>query len=345
VVLNTKTNQKNIMKKIIALIASALLAAPLAMAQVETGTSAGAQALDRARSAPISAGRAPTTVTVTDYKTAGGKDIVVIEEEDKWWSVNASTGWDSLYMFRGVNVLGNGNGLYWLGADVGVSPWSGGTITAGVWYGVGSWYNGANSQTRYGELDIFADFTQQFGNLAVSVGWILYWYPNGTWENANGDAFYGTAQNEIYFGLGYDIEVGSVTITPNTTYYYNLGPELGSPGGAINGGSSYWTFGVDLNIPVAYDGAVALEPYSVFGVNFGFNDRYSDGAFNRFRGGNNWETGIALAVQFTSWFSVAPYVAYSYQWQDLPSFGYSPDGDLTTAVNTWWAGVSANFSF
>jgi hypothetical protein len=320
------------MKKIIALIACALLATPLAMAQVETGTSAGAQALDRARSAPISAGRAPTTVSVTDYKSVGGKDIVVIEEDDKWWSVNASTGWDSLYMFRGVNVLGNGNGLYWLGADIGISPWEGGTITPGVWYGVGSHWNNANTRDPYGELNVFVDFTQEFGNLAVSVGWVYYWYPTTS-----------EAQNEIYFGLAYDIEIGSVTITPNTTYYYNLGPELNSPGGVVNGGASWWQFGLDVSIPIAYDGAVSLEPYTVFGLNFGFNDRAV--GKERFRGGNNWETGVALPIQFTSWFSVAPYIAYSYQWQNLGAGAGTGTDPALTAINTWWAGVSANFSF
>ena len=319
------------MKKIIALIACALLATPLAMAQVETGTSSGAQALDRARSAPISAGRAPTTVSVTDYKSVGGKDIVVIEEDDKWWSVNASTGWDSLYMFRGVNVLGNGNGLYWLGADIGISPWEGGTITPGVWYGVGSHWNNANTGSPYGELDVFVDFTQEFGNLALSVGWIYYWYPTSS-----------QAQNEIYFGAAYNIEVGSVTITPNTTYFYNVGPEAGTPGGVVNGGASWWQFGLDVSIPVAYDGAVSLEPYTLFGLNFGFNDR-AVGDNPRFNGGNNWETGVALPIQFTSWFSVSPYIAYSYQWQNLGAGAGTGTG--LTAINTWWAGVSANFSY
>jgi len=330
------------MKKIIALLASALLAAPLAIAQVETGTSAGAQALDRARSAPISAGRTED-VTVSAYKTSQG---IVIEEEEKWWSVNASTGWDSLYMFRGVNVLGNGNGLYWLGGDVSISPWEGGTITPSVWYGVGSHWNNANARAGYGELDLGVDFTQQFGALAASVGWVLYWYPNGTWENTNGEEFYGTAQNEIYFGLSYDFEVGSVTITPNTTYYYNLGPQLGSPGGSVNGGSSWWQFGVTANVPVAYDGAVALEPAFMYGINFGLNDRADDPAneiTSRFNGGNNLQMMLGLPVQFTSWFNITPYIAYSYQWQTLGA----GDGTGTgrTAVNTWWAGISANFSY
>jgi hypothetical protein len=339
------------MKKIIALIACALLTAPLAMAQVETGTSAGAQALDRARSAPISAGRAPTTVSVTDYKSVGGKDIVVIEEDDKWWSVNASTGWDSLYMFRGVNVLGNGNGLYWLGADIGISPWEGGTITPSIWYGVGSHWNNANARYGYGELDLGVDFTQQFGDLAVSVGWVLYWYPKGTWENqGTGENYYGTAQNEIYFGLAYDFQVGSVTITPNTTYYYNLGPQVGTPGGDANGGSSWWQMGVTANVPVAFDGAVALEPALLYGINFGLNSRSDDPAnevSTRFNGGNNLELILGMPVQFTSWFNITPYLAYSYQWQNLGTLGGVDSGTGTgrTAVNTWWAGVSANFSF
>ena len=185
------------MKKIIALFVGMLLAAPLAQAQVETGTTAGARTLDEARSGVISAGRTTTdTITVTDYKTTSGKEVTVVEEEEKWWSINASTGWDSLYMYRGVNTLGNGNGIYWLGGDVSVVPWENGSITAGVWYGVGSWWNNANQQMRYGELDIFANYTHYFGNLAASVGWTLYWYPNGTWENqGTGEEYFGTAQN------------------------------------------------------------------------------------------------------------------------------------------------------
>ncbi len=335
------------MKKIIALIASALLAAPLARAQVETGTSAGAEALDQARSGAISAGRTTAeTVTVTDYKTASGKEVAVVEEEDKWWSVNASTGWDSLYMYRGANVLGNGNGIYWLGAGLGIVPWENGSLNTTFWYGVGSHWNGANQQARYGEVDIGASYTHTFGNLAATVGWMLYYYPNLQWTNqGTGERYFGTAQNEIYFGLAYDIELGSITITPNTTYYYNLGPEAGSPGGAIAGGASWWQFGLSSEIPVAYDGAVALAPYTQFGINFRVNAR-APGALP-FNGGNNWQTGVAMPIQFTSWFSVSPYIAYSYQWQNLTAgVGSGGIGGLNqTAINTFWGGVSANFSF
>ncbi len=325
------------MKKLLALIATSLLAIPLAQAQTETGTSAGQMALDEARSQPISAGgpTVPATVTVVDGKSMN-KEVVVVEEDDKWWSVNASTGWDSLYMFRGVNVLGNGNGIYWIGGGFGVTPWENGEFTANVWYGVGSWWNASNPQTTYGELDVSLGYSHSFGPLTLSTGWIYYFFPNTV------DAFdrIPTSQNEFYFGAAYDIEIGSVTLTPNSTYYFNVGPEWGKTGGFANAGSSYWNFGLSADVPVAFDGAVSLAPYTMFGLNFGFNNRASTG--KGFIGGNNLQMGVALPVQFTSWFSISPYVAYSYQWSDLQSFGA---GQSVTDENTWWAGVSASLSY
>ena len=50
------------------------------------------------------------------------KEKVVVEEPSKPWGAALSTGWDSLYMFRGVNVISHGtygnnsdygSGIYW----------------------------------------------------------------------------------------------------------------------------------------------------------------------------------------------------------------------------------------
>ena len=51
------------------------------------------------------------------------KDKVVVEEPTQWYNASLSTGWDSLYMYRGVNVLSQGaygsgsdnygSGIYW----------------------------------------------------------------------------------------------------------------------------------------------------------------------------------------------------------------------------------------
>lgn len=323
------------MKKTTLALLAAAFAAAVAHAQTDTGSSAGERALDEARSGEVSSGGtaapASTTVAVSD-----GKKTVAVEETEaeKWWSVNASTGWDSLYMFRGVNVLGNGNGIYWMNAGLGVSPWANGTFTANFWYGVGSWWNGANQHQPYGEIDVTLGYSHEFGPLTLSTGWVYYHFPNITDINGNTP----TNQNEIYFGASYKIELGKVTLTPNSTFYYNLGPEWGKAGGLANGGSSYWSFGLNSSIPVAFKGAVSLAPYTQFNLNFRFNNQAP--AFTPFNGGNNWQSGIALPVQFTSWFSVSPYVAYSWTWQNLQS----PFGGATD-VNTWWAGVSANFTY
>lgn len=172
------------------------------------------RALDRARSAPIPAG----------HHHADLHD----GEDGRFWHVHASTGWDSLYMDRGVNVLGNGNGIYWWAVDVEFDVWDGGTITPGLWYGVGSHWNHAQPNQAYKEWRVFVDFTQEFGNLSLSTGWEYVYVPMDF-----------EAENQIYFGAAYNWAIGAVTLTPSTVWAYNLGPQSGTPGGAISGGASY----------------------------------------------------------------------------------------------------------
>lgn len=317
--------------KITMFLGSLLLAVPLAGAQEDRGEQV-------VTTPPTQTSTAVAAVGVSDGKKLT-KEVIVEEETEKWWAFNAYAGWDSLYMFRGINVLGNGNGIYWFGADVGITPWENGTLSGGVWYALGSYYNTALHQEKYAELDIFLDYTHEFGPLALSFGYLYYFYPNSpdAYENV------WTSQNEIYLKAAYEFALGDATITPSATYYYELGPNWGELHGISNSGSSYLVLRLDSSIPV-YKEIVAFEPYTAFGINFGFNNQWTDGntGQNRFTGGNNWELGVAIPVAFTSWLSVTPYVAYSYQWQDLPTYNaYSP----FTAENTWWAGVRADFSF
>jgi len=320
-------------KKLIALMTGSLLAIQIAGAQTESGSSSGARALDESRSDAASsvAPAKPEAAAVVVVDGKKSKEVIVEEPADKWWSVFASTGWDSLYMFRGVNVLGNGNGIYWASGGLGITPWENGSFNANIWYGVGSWWNGANAQARYGEVDLTASYTHTFDALSLTAGWIYYYYPNvGK-----------TSQNEIFFGASYAIEIGKFTLTPNTTYYYNVGPELGKTGGIVNGGSSYWSLGLNGSLPIGFDGAVSLAPYTQFNINFGFNNK--DGGATRYNGGNNWQTGVALPVAFTSWLTVSPYIAYSYQWNSF--IAGAGTGTGLTAVNTFWGGISATVTF
>jgi len=295
-----------------------LLVATAGTGHSMTSGSPGDRALDRVPSAPIGVG------------------VIEPEDDGRWWQVNASTGWDSLYMDRGVNVLGNGNGLYWWAIDLGFDVWEGGTITPGVCYGVGSHWNRAQPGQAFKEWLVFVDFTQSFGDLSVSTGWESIYLPMDF-----------EVQNEIYVALAYDWTIGAVTITPNTGWYYNLGPQAGTPGGAISGGASYWILGLSADVPVARDGAVSLGPWASFGINFNYNERGGDPLLDidgePFIGGNNVEFGLAVPLRFTRWFTLAPYVAFSHQWQNLGAGAGSPGG--LTAANTGWTGVSANFNF
>ena len=296
-------------KKLSALITGLLLAAPFAGAQEDRGEQ------------PASIPPAAATTTVAAVGVSDGKklnkEVIVAEETDKWWSVKASTGWDSLYMFRGVNVLGNGNGIYWLSGSVGVTPWENGALTAGIWYGVGT-------SAAYHEMDLTVDYTHTFGPLAASFGWAMYAYPTYL-ENNN---YY---QNELYWKLAYTQEVGPVTLTPSAIYFLELGPTIDDIGGVTKPGSSYLLFRLDASMAV-YKDIVSIAPWTALGVTFDYNANNS-GEF--IRGGNNWELGLSVPVQITDWVSVSGYVAYSYQWMDL----------YNTDPSTVWAGASVNFSF
>ena len=298
------------MKKLALPLMCCLLAGvPLASAQEDRGEQTVSTAPARPTTEVVAA-------AVSDGKSLT-KEVIVAEESEKWWSVGAGTGWDSLYMFRGVNVLGNGNGIYWINGSIGVTPWENGSFTTGLWYGVGTGYS-------YREMDLSVDYTHSFGPLSASFGWLFYFYPD---LGFNGNYF----QNELYWKLAYDQEVGPVTLTPAVTYYYNLGPTIDDSNGITKPGASFLSFRLDGAMPL-YKDIVSLAPWTAFNVNFEFNGNNSG---NFFSGGNNWELGLALPVQITEWFGISGYVAYSYQWQDL----------YNTDPNTVWAGASANFSF
>jgi hypothetical protein len=110
----------------------------------------------------------------------------------------------------------------------------------------------------------------------------------------------------------------------------NVGPDINN-GGWTAPAASYLLFRVDGSVPV-YKDIVSLDPWTAFGINFEFN---ADNNGNLFNGGNNFELGLAMPVNVTSWLTISAYVAYSYQWEDI----------VGTDANTFWTGVNAGLSF
>ena len=252
------------------------------------------------------------------------KEVVVVEEKTTpLFNAALSTGYDSLYMFRGANVLGTGSNsygssLYWTDLN---ATWN---ITANDLFNVGSWQAFGLVNSSYKENDVYATYTHLFGDLAASLGYTFY--------NVFSLPVYA---NELSAKLAYTAKVGDVSITPSVAYFFELGPDI-SDKGSQNAGTSFLAFRVDSSIPL-YKDIVSLQPWVGFGLNFGFNPKTnSAGESVLFNGANNLETGIAVPVKINSVVSVSGYVAYSYAFYDL--WG-------TTEPSTFWGGGKVTFSF
>jgi hypothetical protein len=266
-----------------------------------------------------------------DGKTVQEK-VVVEEEARKWWSADLSTGWDSLYMFRGVNVLrfdqdGNkqkyGSSLYWTQVNVSFMPTENDTISLGSWmaFGIGN--------TRYKEFDGIVNYAHTFGDLEVSVGYIFYYYLNSV-----------LYQNELTAKVAYTFNLpAGITLVPSLTYFFNLGPDFDDfrrGTGVVETASSFLVARLDAGIPI-YKDIISLEPWFAFGVSFDFNARTADNesGFDFFTGANNIEVGIALPIKINDVISLSGYGAYSYQWEGL----------VGTEPSTFWGGAKVTFSF
>lgn len=259
------------------------------------------------------------------------KEKVVVEEPTKWYSAALSTGWDSLYMFRGVNVISHGaygntsnygSGIYWTDLSF---TWN---ITPNDFLTIGSWAAFGTSNTSYKEVDIYTNYTHTIGDLALSAGYIFYYvFPTGS------DLY----SHELNVKAAYTFHVGSATITPSIAYFFNLGPDsVDSSNGIAKEASSYLLLRVDGSVPV-YKDIVSLAPWLAYGTNFQYNSRLtSSGTYDFFNGANNIEMGLSVPVKINSVITVSGYVAYSYAFANL--YG-------TTNPSTVWGGAKVTFAF
>ncbi len=271
-------------------------------------------------------------VLAGDGKTLTEKVVVEQEEARKWWGASLSTGWDSLYMFRGVNVLrfdqdGNeqkyGSSLYWTQLNVSFMPTENDTITLGTWFAFGL------TKTNYKELDVTVNYVHTFGDLAVGMGYTFYYYLASV-----------LYQNELNWTIAYTFNLpAGITLVPSITYYLNLGPEFDNferGTGAVETASSFLVARLDAGIPI-YKDIVSLAPWFAFGTSFDFNAQVEDNSrgFDFYTGANNIEVGIGLPIKINDMITVYGYGAYSYQWQNL----------VGTEPSTFWGGAKVTFSF
>lgn len=260
------------------------------------------------------------------------KDKVPVVEETKWWSAALTTGWDSLYMFRGVNVLRYdqdgqkqkyGSSLYWTDLN---ATWN---ISKNDFLTVGSWMAFGLGHTNYKELDLYANYTHTFGDLSVSLGYTFYYYLASN-----------LYQNELNAKVAYTFHLpAGITLVPSLTYFFNVGPDFDNYKrwtGAVETCSSYLYARLDANIPV-YKDIVSIAPWFGFGTSFDFNAKTdsSPQGYDFFTGANNIEMGIGIPVKLNSVITVYGYGAYSYQWYGL----------VGTNPSTFYGGAKVTFSF
>jgi len=253
------------------------------------------------------------------------KETVVVEEEpSSWYNAALTTGYDSLYMFRGANTLGGpgngyGNSLWWTDLNFTWNISDNDTLTIGGWQAFGL------SKASYREFDAYLNYVHSFGDLSVGLGYTFYYvYPPGGQDFAN----------ELNAKVAYNIDLGFMSLTPAVTYFFNLGPDndTGAGNGLVNTASSYLDLRLNGSIPVIAD-VVSVDPWVAFGLNFGYN---LDGDLQQFDGANNLEFGVAVPWAINDIITLSGYVAYSYAFQDL--YGI-------TADNTFWGGGKVTFAF
>ena len=198
-----------------------------------------------------------------------------------------SVGYDSDYMFRGVNL---GQDLLW--SDVNVST----SLSDGLDLGVGAWYANVADDAGNDELDIYAGLSTSMGDMSVDLGATYYYYPDptagdGTLEFGIG---LGTSAGPIDLSLGlyYDIDLEAAYYEVGAATSFDLTDTMAvDVGGAIGNadGDTLTALTFTIGVPITLSDSASLSPY--VGVNIPLDD-YED------EFGDDIYSGLSLTVGF-----------------------------------------------
>ena len=179
-----------------------------------------------------------------------------------------SVGYDTDYMFRGVNL---GQDLLW--SDVNVST----SLSDGLDLGVGAWYANVADDAGNDELDIYAGLSTSMGDMSVDLGATYYYYPDptageGTLEFGIG---LGTSAGPIDLSLGlyYDIDLEAAYYEVGAATSFDLTDTMAvDVGGAIGNadGDTLTALTFTIGVPITLSDSASLSPY--VGVNIPLDD-------------------------------------------------------------------------
>lgn len=158
-----------------------------------------------------------------------------------------SSGFDSLYQFRGTNV---GQNAIWTGLDMAMPlglPVGNFVLNWGVWY-INPTDAGQNVVARGGlddEIDYYASIGTTVGAFDVSIGWTHYSFLDAAGAGAGAPVVAPLAalpmgdQDEVGITIGTTVDTPVVPLDMSVAYFYNF--DIGDPGYFTNSGSDFGT--------------------------------------------------------------------------------------------------------
>lgn len=240
--------------------------------------------------------------------------------------VKLSTGYDSLYMYKGANVI-PGDGITWVRLDPVCQFGRNDILDVPFWYATALGNPLPNVAQNYREFDVPVTFTHRAYDFAFTAAYDLYFYFNYPGFRPAGEGI----QHELHLGSSWAGKTGAILWTPSLDYFYELGNANGTPYGCINPGASFLGTSLTCSIPIIRD-RLTLDPVGQYNFSFGYSANRN---LKYVWGGNNAQITIPATWHFNQHVSLTAYAAYSYQWQQL----------LGTSPGTIWGGGSINYSF
>ncbi len=224
--------------------------------------------------AAMAAALAAPALHAGETVAATSKTVAPVETpSEPLFTFSLSAGYDSLYEFRGISLLGN-RGIGYIDLN---TTFKGFNI--GVWGARDG--GGGSGSNDYSEVDLYASYTYDFGPVAVTGGYIYYIFPESDSDSDVTQEFYVSISTNV---IPY--------ITPSLLYYYDFD--------LFEGG--YLEFKISSSIPV-YKDIISIDPYALVSYDFEYNTANS--GLNSFSAGINVPFHINKVVTLSAYIAVA----------------------------------------
>ena len=189
-------------------------------------------------------------------------DSSTIANDDPFISGSISFGYDSSYIFRGVDF---GQDAPWAGIDFNAA------ITDNLGVNFGAWYiNPTSGGVDNDELDLYAFLTTSIGDLDVAVGGTAFFFTESDTDTEELGVILGYALGPIDLGAVYHYDFGtqgsyfeinagtSFEITDSLALEFTTGISYGDDYFGVSGFNHTY---VSLAVPIALTDTLTLTPY------------------------------------------------------------------------------------